>query len=76
MSLTRRINYYIDDGFYIRIPWDSWYDDGAFFGLSPLNVSSTVRDIPSYLPVKIISVSCGISLDFNHLWNSSIFLII
>ena len=39
MNLTRKINYYIDDdGFYRRIPWDSWYTDGAFFGLSPISI--------------------------------------
>jgi hypothetical protein len=39
MALTKRINYYIDgDGYYRRIPWDSWLQDGVFCGLSPVGI--------------------------------------
>ena len=40
MALTKRLNYYQDDdGYYRRIPWDSWIQDGAFVGLSPVGVN-------------------------------------
>jgi hypothetical protein len=40
MALTKRINYYIDDdGYYRRIPWDSWLQDGIFCGLSPVGIT-------------------------------------
>jgi len=39
MALIKRINYYIDDsGYYRRIPWDSWLQDGDFVGLSPVGI--------------------------------------
>lgn len=39
MALTRHLNYYVDDdGYYRRIPWDTWLEDGAFFGLAPVGI--------------------------------------
>lgn len=47
MALTKRINYYIDDsGYYRRIPWDTWLQDGAFFGLSPVGIK--VNDVITF----------------------------
>lgn len=39
MTLSKQINYYRDSNSkYRRIPWDSWYEDGTFIGLSPAPV--------------------------------------
>ena len=41
MALTKYINYYFDSsGYYRRIPWDTWMQDGAFAGLSPVGIST------------------------------------
>ena len=43
MALTKRLNYYIDsNGKYRRIPWDTWYEDGTFIGISPAPMGPTV----------------------------------
>jgi hypothetical protein len=44
MSLVKQLNYYQDsNGFYQRIPWDSWILDGVFVGISPSPFGETVN---------------------------------
>ena len=41
MALTKRLNYYIDANSRIRrIPWDTWFQDGSFAGLSPVPIAT------------------------------------
>lgn len=47
MALTKYLNYYIDDdGYYRRIPWDTWVDDGVVIGLGPVGLKRD--DVISY----------------------------